>query len=100
MAEPATAPSVEIRDHPAEHRYELLVDGEIRGYVEYRLHGTRISILHTEVDRAVDGQGYGSRLARHALEDARARGLRVMIHCPFVRSYVDRHPTFADLLKR
>jgi predicted GNAT family acetyltransferase len=99
-ADPEHTPAVELRDDPEEDRYELLLDGQLRGYVDYRVHGQKISILHTEVDRALDGRGYGSRLARYALDDARTRGLRVLVHCPFVRTYVRRHPEYEDLLTR
>jgi predicted GNAT family acetyltransferase len=42
----------------------------------------------------------GSLLARTALDDARARQLRVVPSCPFVRGYVERHQEYADLLAR
>jgi predicted GNAT family acetyltransferase len=90
---------VEIRDVPEQNRYELLVDGVVSGFVDYRLRERTISIDHTEVDPALDGRGYGSRLARHVLDDARARGLRAIVRCPFVRTYVARHPEYADLTR-
>jgi predicted GNAT family acetyltransferase len=33
-----------------------------------------------------------------ALEDVRRRGLEVVPLCPFVRSYLERHPDDADLI--
>ena len=33
-----------------------------------------------------------------ALDDIRARGLRLVPFCPFVRSYIRRHPDYADLV--
>lgn len=92
--------AVAIRDDSERHRYELLVRGNPSGFLDYRIRDGAIVIMHTEVDRAVDGRGYGSRLAGHALDDARARGLRVIIRCPFVRSYVTGHPEYADLIDR
>jgi predicted GNAT family acetyltransferase len=89
---------IAIRDVPERARYELAVNGELAGFLRYRLQEDRITLVHTEVDAQWDGRGLGSRLARHALDDARARGLVISVRCPFVRSYVRRHPEFADLV--
>lgn len=90
----------EVRDNPEEHRYELILDGQVRGYLDYRRHPHRITILHTEIDATLDGRGHGSRLARHVLDEARAAGMRVAVFCPFVRTYIARHREYEDLLVR
>jgi predicted GNAT family acetyltransferase len=45
------------------------------------------------------GRGIGSAIVRFALEDSRARGLKIRPTCWFVRGYVERHPEYADLLE-
>lgn len=88
----------EVRDNPNAHRYEVGVDGEAAGFAAYRLrHGT-VVFTHTEVDPAYGGRGLGSTLARHALDDVRSRGLRVVPECPFIARYIERHPEYADLV--
>jgi len=87
-----------VRDNPDEQRYELLVNGELVGELVYRLRDSRITLLHTEVSPSVEGQGLGGRLVAGALDDIRARGLRVVPVCPFVRAYLRRHPDAADLV--
>lgn len=94
MAEPA----IEIRDNPAEERYDLLVDGELAGMAEYRDREGRRIFFHTEVDDAYAGRGLGNRLARGVLDDALARGLRVVPRCPFIRAWLERHPDYAARL--
>jgi len=38
-------------------------------------------------------------VARHALDDVRERGsLRVVPQCPFIRSWIEKHPEYADLV--
>jgi uncharacterized protein len=37
---------------------------------------------------------------RGALDDMRARGLKVAPVCPFVAAYIRRHPEYADLVGR
>jgi predicted GNAT family acetyltransferase len=75
------------------------VDGESAGLAAFELDGDRIVFTHTEVDDRFEGQGVGSALARHALDDVRARGsLRVVPRCPFIRSWIEKHPEYADLV--
>lgn len=86
-----------VTDNPAEHRYEAHTDeGELAGIAEYRLEGAVITFVHTEV--RLEGHGVGGQLARTALDDSRARGLRVVPQCPFIRSWIDKHPDYADLV--
>ncbi len=90
---------VEVRNNPAEYRYEVFADGELAGHTQYVLDRGRIAFLHTEVQDSHEGLGLGTRLAREALDDARARGLLVMPFCPFIAGYVERHiDEYGDLV--
>lgn len=89
---------MEVRDNPAELRYELVDDGRVLGEIRYRRDPDRIVLVHTEVPPELEGRGLASRLVAGALEDIRARGLRVVPICPFVRSYLRDHPGFDDLV--
>ncbi|MCY4728096.1 GNAT family N-acetyltransferase [Nocardioides sp. STR2] len=88
----------EFVDAPERHRYELRSGDQLVGTIVYRLNGDVIRLIHTEVPEAFSGQGHASTLARSALDDARARGLRVKPDCPYVRSYIEKHPEYADLV--
>jgi predicted GNAT family acetyltransferase len=92
------APEVAVADAPDASRYEVRVGRELAGFSAYRLSPGRITFTHTEVDPAFAGGGVGSRLARYALDDARARGLAVRPLCPFIAGYIQRHPAYADLV--
>jgi predicted GNAT family acetyltransferase len=87
-----------VRDNPAELRYEAVRDGQLVGLIRYRTEPGVVVLVHTEVDEAVEGTGVGSRLVRGALDDIRARGLRLVPVCPFVGAYLRRHPEYADLV--
>ncbi len=87
-----------VRDNPTELRYEALRDGELVGLIRYRVEPGVIVLVHTEVDDAVEGTGVGSQLVRDALDDIRARGLRLVPVCPFVAAYLLRHPEYSDLV--
>ena len=87
-----------VTDQAAAQRYEVHRGGELAGFLDYVVKRGRLALVHTETLPAHTGSGVAGALARFALEDARARGLRVIAICPFVRSYVERHPEYADLV--
>ena len=93
------ADDVVVTDDHDEGRYEAHLDGQLAGVAAYRLSDGRIVFTHTEVDDAFEGQGIGGRLVRGALDDVRGRNLQVVPRCPFVRSFIERHPEYADLLE-
>ena len=87
-----------VRDNAAQHRFELETDGHT-ACLYYRLEAGVITLVHTEVPPALGGRGVGSTLVRGALEAIRAKGLKVIVRCPFVSAYMGKHPEFNDLLK-
>jgi predicted GNAT family acetyltransferase len=87
-----------VADNPDADRYEVFADGELAGFVTYRLKDGRIALRHTEVDDAFEGHGVGGTLVSEALDDARARGLAVLPFCPFVKAYIGKHPEYLDLV--
>jgi predicted GNAT family acetyltransferase len=75
-------------------RWEARGEGEVVGYSEYREGPGRVTFTHTVVDPRYEGQGIGSRLARTAIDDAIARGLRITPYCPFIRAFLERHSEY------
>jgi hypothetical protein len=91
----------QIVDDPQRHRYEMTVDGQLAGHIDYRLkNGNIIDLVHTEIGRAFEGRGLASKLAKFALDDARAHGRRVICTCEYIAGYVKKHPEYDDLLVR
>jgi uncharacterized protein len=95
MAEHTT---VRVEDNRERSRFEAYVDGAPAGFITYRTVPGGIVLVHTEVAPAFAGRGVGGRLAVAALDDVRARGLRLTPQCPFIASYIARHPEYADLV--
>jgi uncharacterized protein len=97
---PVACPSmnVEVRDAPERQRYEAVVDGTVAGFAVYRDYSGARVFTHTEVLPAYEGRGVGTALARGALDDVRASGQTLVARCPFIRSYIERHPEYADLV--
>jgi hypothetical protein len=87
------APEHRIVDNPAESRFELLVDGELAGWLAYRPGEGRVLVLtHTQVLEGHEGEGFGGVLVRGALEAVAASGRTALPTCPYVVRYIDRHP--------
>ncbi len=89
---------MEIVDRPDRRRYELTVDGDLAGFVQYSLESGVITLIHTEVKPAFGGRGLGGRLAKWVLDDARARASRVRPVCPLIAAYIRSHPGYQDLV--
>ena len=85
-----------VRDNTERHRFELDADNHV-AFSNYKRSDGLLTILHTEVPKELEGRGIGSALVRGLLETARAQGLKVHAVCPFVKSYLDRHPEYSDL---
>jgi predicted GNAT family acetyltransferase len=81
-------------------RYELEVNGNLAAFAEFRPGRGSLDFVHTEVLPAYEGRGLGSRLARHALDDTRGRGLKVVATCAFIARYIEGHPPYQDLVVR
>jgi predicted GNAT family acetyltransferase len=100
--------AMEVVDVEAMHRYELLEDGELLGYVSYtdrpvdEADGDAPSLLrdlqHTVIEKDQRGRGLGSVLVPAVLEDLRGRGAKLIPTCPFIRSWLDEHPDDRDLV--
>jgi predicted GNAT family acetyltransferase len=88
----------EVRENAADQRFEILLDGEVAGFSRYQLFGADYAFTHTEIDERFEGQGLGSALVTGLLDAMRERGAKVLPYCPFVKSYLQRHPEYADLV--
>jgi predicted GNAT family acetyltransferase len=93
-----TTDGVTVTEAPDRRRFEVRVGGELAGFSRYEMRDGAYAFLHTEVDPAFEGQGLGSRLVRAALEEMRRRGTAVLPYCPFVRSFIERHHDYLDLV--
>lgn len=89
---------ITVADRPLSNRYEITVDGDLAGFLVYRLAPDLITFVHTEIDPEREGEGLGGHLVQYALDDARARGLEVQPVCPFVASFISAHAEYADLV--
>jgi predicted GNAT family acetyltransferase len=89
--------NLKVVDTPDRHRFEAWSDGKLAGFASYSMRDGVIVFFHTEVDPAFEGLGVGGALARTALDESAARGLRVRALCPFIADWIARHPAYQQL---
>jgi uncharacterized protein len=84
--------------NPARHRFEVRLEGHtaLADY-EMRDDGRVMVLTHTVVPTALEGRGIAGALAKFAMAHAREHGLRIDPQCPYMRSYMERHPETQDL---
>ncbi len=88
----------EVRNNAERSRYELVLDSVVVGVADYRDHGDVMVFPHTEIKQSLRGRGFGARLVQGALDDARAKGRRIVPRCWYVAQFIDDNPEYRDLL--
>lgn len=78
-------------------RYVTVVDGHAAELTYTWLGPGRMSLDHAGVPEAIGGRGIASALVAHAVEDARARGFKLVARCPFAVAQFKQHPEWADV---
>ena len=87
----------EVHRDDARGRYYAEIDGH-QAHIRFAPAGDHVlDFQHTEVAAALRGRGVADVLVRHALEDVRARGERIIATCPFVKAFLAKHPEFQTL---
>lgn len=80
-------------------RFEIFVDGELAGFAHYHLSNGVASFDHTEVQPRFNGRGLRTTLVTAAFDQVREAGAwKIRAVCPFVVTFVKRHPEYADLV--
>jgi uncharacterized protein len=82
------------------NRYEIYLDQERVGLMDYELSGDEIRLTHTEVNPAHQGKNLAAILLRESLADIRKSAThKVVPICSYTVKYMEKHPDTHDLLK-
>lgn len=84
-------------DNTEAKQYEYHIDGVI-AKIEYIKAKDKIYLTHTEVPKELEGKGVASSLVKQVLEDVETKGLTLIPMCPFVATYIKRHPDWKKLV--
>jgi predicted GNAT family acetyltransferase len=88
----------DIRDNTDAGRFELLVDGRVAAFIDYRVRPAGYALVHAETERQFEGHGLASELVAGVFDRMRRSDRAVLPRCPFVVDYLRRHPADLDLV--
>ena len=99
-------PEVTVGFQEGQKAFEIHVDdsGNAAGFTQFidvELDGVAQRIFpHTVVGEEFSGHGLASTLVRQALDQTIAEGLRIVALCPYVASWLGKHPEYQDHAER
>jgi predicted GNAT family acetyltransferase len=89
---------MDIQHDPNRRRFFAEVNGGTAELGYRPIADRTIELVHTEVPDAAAGQGIGGKLAQAAFSWARQTGTMLVVTCPFVQKWLERHPDERDLV--
>jgi predicted GNAT family acetyltransferase len=84
-----------IQHEPGKRYFAVVDGGEAEAAYKEEADGTR-SFDHTYVPDAMRGKGVAEQLVRHALDDTVRSGHGFKAVCPYVKSFVQKHPEYQE----
>ncbi|QJW90088.1 N-acetyltransferase [Spirosoma taeanense] len=89
-----------VRDNRHQHRFELKTDGKLSIVAYQKVDDETLALTHTEVDPSLEGHGVGSKLVQSVLEYVERNNLKIIPLCPFVTTYLKRHPDWNRVVSK
>ena len=99
MESAAPTTTLATSDNPELSRVDAHLDGSLVGFAAYEICDDGVySFHHTEVFEGNEGRGLGQQLAAGVIAFAREKGVKIAPTCPFLASYLRKHPDDQDVL--
>lgn len=87
-----------IRHDEPGKRFVLAID-QAEAVLNYNeVDAQTLDYYRTYVPPSMRGGGIASKITEHALRHAQERGLKIVPTCPFIATYIERHPEYAPLV--
>lgn len=83
-----------IVHYPEKYRFEVKHDG-LTAFVQYRLVGNNLDIIHTIVPEPLEGQGIAASLVKAAYDYALENQLKPRATCSYAVVWLKRHQEYA-----
>ena len=78
-------------------RFETTVEDKV-AFVEYIRAENKMYLTHTEVPSELGGKGIASKMVGKVLEIIKEEDRKLVPLCPFVASYLKKHPEWQEML--
>ncbi len=79
--------------HEEGKRYYIPYEKE-KAELTYQENGKTRDFRHTFVPEELRGRGVAEKLVRHALDDTMKNGYKFTPTCPYLESFVEKHPEY------
>ncbi|WP_338242006.1 GNAT family N-acetyltransferase [Aurantiacibacter hainanensis] len=92
---------IRLEDNGTKGRFAVALDGhdEEAELTFSRASQVLVIVDHTFVPDSMRGMGVGKALAQRVVEEARAKGFRIVPLCPFFKAQATRHPDWSDVVQ-
>jgi predicted GNAT family acetyltransferase len=78
--------------------YDATVGSQQVGGLTYNDAGERVVLVAVSILPQFRNQGAATTLIRHVLDDLRAQGKTATVLCPIVRTFIDKHAEYQDVV--
>ena len=90
---------VNVRHEPKANRFAARIGDKI-AYLSYEKEGEKIlNYAHTWTPPKHRGKGIAAKITKAALDYARENGFSVIPSCPYVNTFIKKHPEYQDMIK-
>lgn len=89
----------ELKENESQKKYYFDIEGQ-QAFIEYIKAKGNIYLTHTEVSQGLEGKGVASQLVLKVLQVIEREDWRLVPLCPFVATYIKRHPEWKKLVYR
>ena len=79
-------------------RFQYDIDGRI-SKIPFLIKYDTIALFKTEVPIELKGKGIAVMLVVFALNYAKENHLKILVYCPYIKSYIEKNPEWKSLLK-
>jgi predicted GNAT family acetyltransferase len=80
--------------------YAATAGGQQVGGLTYNDAGGRVVLVAVSILPQFRNQGAATKLIRHVLDDLRTQGKKATVLCPIVRTFIDKHAEYQDVVDR
>lgn len=94
---PQPQESIRVVHEADKDRYSIFVDDVLAGFTQYRSRPNGLAFIHTEISPEFGGRGLAGTLVSQALAEVRESGNKIIPYCPFVASWIKKHPEYEEI---
>jgi predicted GNAT family acetyltransferase len=89
--------NIPLINNEALHNFELTINGD-RSFIDYKLKGDKIYLIHTEVPQEMEGMGVAAALVEKTFNYIEEHHLKLIPLCTYVAAFLKRHPEWKRIL--